>query len=129
MTLVQQRTEKISTSSIFTYRRLIYKCRYECVHLCVQAGPPDGGFMVLWSVFYGDSCWICSLSSPVVASGRVCPRFGVAMAIVTAIPLRRSLHTLGPPRQFSAPLGCNAQKRCFCDVCWLERGCCRCSNC
>lgn len=100
----------------------VYTCAYK----------PDPQMVDLWCYgpfFYGDSCWICSLSSPVVASGHVCPRFGVAMAIVTAIPLRRSLHTLGPPRQFSAPLGCNAQKRCFCDACWLKQGCCRFSDC
>lgn len=110
MTLVQQHTGKISTSSIFTYKGLIYRCRYECAHLCVQEGPSGGGFMVLWSVLYGHSSWIGSLPSRVVSSGHVCPGFGVTKAMATAIPLSRSLNTPGPPRQLSASLSWNAQK-------------------
>lgn len=110
MTLVQQYTDKISTSSIFTYKGLIYKCIYEYAHLCIQEGPSGGRFMLLRSVLYGDSSWIWSLSSPVIASGHVCPGFGVTAAIATAVTLRRSLNTPGPPRQFSASLDCNTQK-------------------
>lgn len=42
-------------------------------------------------------------------SGRVCPGFGVAMAIATAFPMRWPLYTPGPPGQLSAQFSCKVQ--------------------
>lgn len=81
------------------------------MHTCAYKRDPQVVDLRCYGLFFmATALGFGLLSSRVVASGHVCPGFGVTEAIATAVPLSRSLNAPGPPRQFSASLDCNAQK-------------------